>query len=119
MNIKELVESWFAIWENGDFEKLPLSDQFKHTSPYGTILGREAYMELIRANKSKFLGHRFEFRDTLFEGNRACIRYTTSKASFTMEVSEWHYAKDGLIEEIMSYYNIEGVIPANRKLASP
>jgi hypothetical protein len=36
-----------------------------------------------------------------------------------MEVSEWHYAKDGLIEEIMSYYNIEGVIPANRKLASP
>lgn len=115
MTIKELVDRWFEIWIIGDFENLPLSDTFKHTSPYGTFQKNE-YLKLIAANKDKFLGNKFDFHDLIIASNKACVRYTVSKDDFSMEVTEWHYAKDGLLDEIIAYYNIEGEINTERQL---
>ena len=116
MNAESLVKKWFDIWEKGDFQNLPLSENFRHTSPYGTIEGKEAYMNLVMANKDKFLGHKFDFHDAIYEQHSACIRYTAIKEDFSLDVSEWHYVEDGLIREIVSYYNIEGEISDERKL---
>ena len=119
MEIMDLVNEWFERWENGEFMNLPLSENFKHTSPYGTIEGRKAYIDLIVANIDKFLGHRFEIHDALYEKNIACIRYTAIKDNFSLDVSEWHYVKDGKIDKIVAYYNIEGEIREDRKLTLP
>lgn len=116
MSADLLVRQWFEIWESGNFRDLPLSASFRHTSPYGTITGKEAYSQLVEANKDKFLGHRFEIHDILSSGNKACVRYTAVQDDFRLEVSEWHFIKDGVIDEIFAYYNIEGEISEERQL---
>lgn len=116
MSIEQLVNDWFAKWESGAFHNLPVSDSFKHTSPFGTIDGRQAYISLVEKNKDKFLGHRFEIHDALYGKDNACVRYTAVQGDFSLDVSEWYYIKDGLIEEIISYYHI-GEIREDRQLA--
>jgi hypothetical protein len=41
MNSKTLVEEWFSKWGTGDFTNLPITENFKHTSPFGTINGKK------------------------------------------------------------------------------
>lgn len=107
MNSKELVRLWFESWRNGEYNSIPVTDDFKHTSPYGTINGKAEYLRLVEENKDKFLGYRFEIHDELYEDDIASVRYTAIQEEFKLEVSEWHFVKDGLIKEIVSYYNID------------
>ena len=107
MSTKQIAKKWFDKWEEGDFRNLPISEHFKHTSPYGIIDGKKAYINLVEANKDKFLGHRFEIHDIIYDKNKACIRYTAIQEDFTLEVSEWHYMEANKIKEIVAFYNIE------------
>lgn len=118
MKAKELVKYWFEKWETGDFYNLPIADHFKHTSPFGTISGKEQYINLIEKNKDKFLGYHFEIHDAIYNKNKSCVRYSAIQKDFLLDVSEWYYIKNGLIEEILAYYHI-GDIPQERKLSSP
>ena len=115
METKTLVKKWFDCWENGDFQNLPISEDFKHTSPFGTIDGKKAYEDLVAANKDKFLGHTFEIHDGLYEENHACVRYTSRQGEFKLDASEWYYIEDGLINRIVSYYHM-GEIRSERKI---
>ncbi len=117
MTAKQLAHAWFEKWRQGDYQHLPITDDFIHTSPYGTIHGREAYLALVEANKDKFLGHEFQSHDLLSADDRACIRYTAVQGDFRLEVTEWHYVSQGKIREIVAYYNIPGEISEERKLA--
>lgn len=119
MEIYDLVNEWFERWENGEFMDLPISENFEHTSPYGTIEGKKAYTDLIVANIDKFLGHNFQIHDGIYEENKACIRYTAVKENFSLDVSEWHYVNNGKIEKVVAYYNIEGEISESRRLSLP
>lgn len=116
MDTRALVEKWFEVWTIGDFENIPVSENFKHTSPYGIIAGKNVYLDLVLPNKDKFLGNRFEIHDAIYEEEKACVRYTMIGQQFLMEVTEWTYCKNGLISEIVAYYNIEGEISDERKL---
>ena len=118
METKALVSQWFAQWEAGDFLNLPIAANFKHTSPFGTIDGKKAYLDLVQENKDKFLGYRFEIHDALYDPGRACVRYTGVQGDFRLDVSEWYYVKDGLIEEIIAYYHI-GEVREERQLTNP
>ncbi|NIR47430.1 nuclear transport factor 2 family protein [candidate division KSB1 bacterium] len=118
MELKRLVKKWFDKWEEGDFLHLPISENFKHTSPFGTIKGKNQYISLVKANKDKFLGYRFEIHDEIYDNDRACVRYTAIQGDFKLDVSEWYFVKNDLIETIISYYHI-GEIRDERKLANP
>ena len=116
MDLKDLVKQWFDKWEKGDFLNLPISENFKHTSPFGIIEGKKAYKNLIEENKDKFLGYEFEIHDVIYESNKACVRYTAKQGQeFSLDVSEWYYAKDNLIEQIIAYYHV-GEIRDERKI---
>ena len=119
MQSEILVKQWFEFWENGLFQDLPFAENFSHTSPYGTISGRKNYLEIVEMNRDKFLGHHFEIHDAIYMEEKACVRYSAIKDDFKLEVSEWHYIKEGLIQEIIAYYNIEGEISDERKLEIP
>jgi len=112
-----LVKKWFDKWEEGDFTNLPISENFKHTSPFGTINGKTEYISLVKENEDKFLGYRFEIHDKIFDNDRACVRYTAIQGDFKLDVSEWYYIKHDLIEEIIAYYHI-GEIREERKLSN-
>ncbi len=116
MNSEQLVKKWFELWSTGDFLNLPVADHFKHTSPFGTIAGKTVYLDLVKENKDKFLGYVFELHDGIYEPNRACVRYTARQGEeFSLDVSEWYYIKDNLIEEIIAYYHI-GEVRQERQL---
>lgn len=117
MNLRELVKKWFVKWQEGDFHALPISDNFKHTSPFGTIDGKKAYISLVEANKDKFLGYHFEIHDEIYEKHKACVRYTATQGDFTLDVSEWYYTENDAIAEIVAYYHI-GEIRDERKLSN-
>lgn len=107
MNSRKIVKLWFDRWEKGDFMNLPLSENFQHTSPYGTINGKDQYFKLVNANKDKFLGHHFEIHDEIYDEERACVRYTAVQGDFNLEVSEWYAIRGDKIDKIVAYYNIE------------
>ncbi|MBL6445991.1 nuclear transport factor 2 family protein [Fulvivirga sp. 29W222] len=116
MDTKKLVKAWFDQWESGDFLRLPVTENFRHTSPFGTIYGKKAYFDLVEKNKDKFLGQHFDLHDGIYETNKACVRYTARQGDdFSLDVSEWYYFKNNLIEEIVAYYHI-GEIREERKL---
>jgi len=113
---ESLVKEWFDKWKNGDFINLPISDDFKHTSPFGTIDDKKAYIDLVKENQDMFLGYTFEIQDSIYETNEGCVRYIARQGhDFRLDVSEWYYIKDNLIYEIISYYHI-GEIREERKL---
>jgi hypothetical protein len=116
MELKTLIEKWFNQWETGDFLHLPISENFKHTSPFGTIDGKKEYIRLIKENKDKFLGYRFEIHDEIYDKKKACVRYTAIQGDFKLDVSEWYFVKKDLIEAIVSYYHI-GEIRDDRKFS--
>ncbi len=116
MDMNKLVKQWFDKWDQGDFHHLPISDNFKHTSPFGTIEGKKAYIDLVQENKDKFLGYTFEIHDEIYESDSACVRYTARQgADFKLDVSEWYYGEDNLIRDIIAYYHI-GEIREERKI---
>jgi hypothetical protein len=104
--IEELVKHWFSCWETGQLHELPLAGNFRHTSPFGTIEGRQAYLALVKHNETKFLGYSFEIHDIIIGEDNACVRYTGKQDDFTLDVSEWYYVKNDLISEIVAYYHI-------------
>lgn len=119
MESKQLVKKWFDKWSKGDFMDLPVTENFKHTSPFGTISGKKAYFDLVNENQDKFLGYNFEIQDGIYGTDMACVRYTAKQGeSFNLGVSEWYYIKGNLIEEIFSYYHI-GEIRKERELETP
>jgi hypothetical protein len=115
MTTKTLVKTWFATWEEGDFQSIPVSDDFRHTSPFGTIEGKTAYFELVEKNRDKFLGYKFVIHDALYGDENACVRYTATQGEFKLDVSEWYYIRDNRISEIIAYYHI-GEIREERQL---
>ncbi|XOV78811.1 MAG: hypothetical protein ACFHVJ_18065 [Aestuariibacter sp.] len=112
---QSLVAFWFACWETGDIDSLPIAESFTHTSPFGKIDGKKAYLELVQQNLDKFLSHRFEIIDGLYEPEKACIRYLAIQTDFELAVTEWHYCKNGQIHDIVAYYHI-GEIREDRQL---
>ncbi|WP_250432393.1 nuclear transport factor 2 family protein [Hanstruepera flava] len=116
MNLKDIVELWFEKWRSGDYLNLPISENFKHTSPFGTITGKQQYLDLVKKNEDKFLHQTFYIHDAIYETDRACVRYTAKQGhDFSLDVSEWYYVKDNLIEAIIAYYHI-GEIREERKI---
>lgn len=70
---------------------------------------------MVQSNMDKFLGYKFLIHDLLCEENRACVRYSAKQDEFELEVSEWHYCENGLINNTISYYHI-GEIKEERQL---
>jgi hypothetical protein len=116
MKMQQLVEQWFEAWDTGNLADLPISENFKHSSPFGTIEGKKAYMELVQKNRSKFLGYTFQIHDAMYDHNKACVRYPARQGKdFKLDVSEWYYTHENRIDEIISHYHI-GEIIDSRKL---
>lgn len=119
MKSEILVKNWFDKWEQGDYRNLPVAENFKHTSPFGTINGKKAYLDMVHKNKDKFLGYTFKVIDAIYEVDKACVRYSAIQGNdFILDVSEWHYIKNDLIEEIVAYYHI-GEVREERRLKNP
>lgn len=101
MNSK-LANAWFDAFRDRDISKLQLADDFVHTSPYGEIRGREAYLNLVRENSEAFFGPTIEILDVIEDGDKAAVRYLVNGNA----ACDCIYVRDGLVSEIYSYYHV-------------
>ena len=116
METQRLINQWFGLCQSGDYNSLPLAPNFSHTSPFGTIRGKDAYLKVISANEDKFLGYSFEILDSMHQGSTACVRYLAKQGeNFQLHISEWFYTTEVAIEKIVSYYHI-GEIREERRI---
>ena len=100
---RKLAERWFEAFRDKDITKLErvLAEDFVHTSPFGEIKPRQAYLDLVRANPEAFFSPVIEIQDILDCGNKVAVRYLVNNNP----ACDCIYTQDGQIMEIFSYYH--------------
>ena len=106
--MQHLIHAWFEGWATGEYRSLPLAEGFTHTSPFGVVEGRDAYLALVEANEAAFLGFTFEIHDELYGNGVAAVRYTARKGRITLDAGEFFRGDDSGITAIVSYYDTGG-----------
>ncbi|NVJ60384.1 MAG: nuclear transport factor 2 family protein [Gammaproteobacteria bacterium] len=107
-NIDPVVAKWFACWERGDTDDLPISDDFEHTSPFGTIKTKLRYLEIVNKNKKDFLGNSLKVTKQIKQEGDVCVQFEqkNKNTGLEMTVCEWYEIEDNKIKRIRSFYNI-------------
>lgn len=98
---REIAESWLAAFQSRDISKLVLADDFVHTSPFGEIRGKNAYLDLVRANEEAFFSNTIKVIDFLDGDDRFAVRYLVGN----MAACDIIYVRDGKIAEVFAYYH--------------
>ena len=100
---KNLAEAWFEGFRNKDAVQLEniLAESFVHSSPFGEVKSRKAYMDLVKANPTAFFTPVIDIQDIISEGDTSVVRYLVSGNP----ACDCIYTKDGKITEIFSYYH--------------
>ena len=109
--VRETVQGYFtALKERRGWESF-LSDDLaftSFTSPNRRITGKDAFLEGTKRFYSSYVS--FEVRDTIVEGDRACVltRYevrTPDGNTFSSDVAEIFTVKDGRISSFAIYFD--------------
>lgn len=107
-NLHPVLAKWFSCWESGNTEELPISEDFSHTSPFGTINPKSKYLDIVNKNKKDFLGNTLTVTKQIREGDNVCVQFEqkNSNTGLEMTVCEWYVIEGDLIKEIRSFYNV-------------
>ncbi|NVJ65947.1 MAG: nuclear transport factor 2 family protein [Gammaproteobacteria bacterium] len=102
------VQKWFDCWNCGNIDDLPITDDFSHTSPFGTISPKSQYMQIVNKNRKDFLGNSLTVTAHIQDGNQVCVQFDQKNANTSLEmtVCEWYQFEGDLIKSIRSFYNI-------------
>ncbi|MEM7532009.1 MAG: nuclear transport factor 2 family protein [Chloroflexota bacterium] len=98
---RAVIDGWLDAFRTKDISKLELTEDFVHTSPFGEIKGRQAYLDLTMANPDAFFSSTITTLDVLDCGDKFAIRYLVDD----MPACDCIYVRDGQIAEIHSYYH--------------
>lgn len=99
---RKLVDAWFEAFRKKDISLLELAEDFVHSSPYGEIKGRQAYLDLVRENSEAFFSPTLEIQDVLECGDKFAVRYLVNKNP----ACDCIYVREGQITKIYSYYHV-------------
>ena len=101
---KQLADAWFEAFRAKDVDQLEraLAEDFMHTSPYGEVRSREAYVTLVRENPEAFFSPVIEILDMIESDDSVAVRYLVSGNP----ACDCIYGRDGAITAIYSYYHV-------------
>jgi hypothetical protein len=101
---RKFVDAWFGAFRDRDISKLErtLAEDFAHTSPYGVIRGRQAYLDLVRENSEAFFSPVIEILDVIEGDDEFAVRYLVDGNP----ACDCIYVSDGQITEIYAYYHV-------------
>ena len=107
-HLHPVVRRWFSCWESGNVDALPITEDFRHTSPFGTIESKAHYLEIVYNNTQDFLGNKLTVTKQIREGDNVCVQFEqkNENTGLEMTVCEWYSLRGDLIKEIRSFYNI-------------
>lgn len=106
--IEDLTRRWITVWTDGDPFAFPLAADFEHTSPYGTIRGRDRYLEtVVPAAKANVMTLTVE--SVIVSGDEGAVRYRMEGPSGGVtEACDWLRFERGALARVWSYYERHG-----------
>lgn len=111
-----LARVWIESWRDGTPERIPLAQDFTHTSPLGRMKGREAYLDWVKPLAAQNV-RQLEIRRILASGREAAVHFEMQTPQGAVEVCDWIVVRDGEITEIHSFFDAtvlrEGAEPAS------
>ena len=101
---EELAIAWIEGWIEGRPDDIPLAPDFVHHSPFGTIEGREVYLEKVKpmaANNVVSLN----ILKVLAAENEAAIWFEMSTPHGVIPACDWVETEGNQIKTITSFYD--------------
>lgn len=99
---RKIVDAWFDAFREKDISKLKLAEGFVHSSPFGEIKSRKAYLDMVRDNEEAFFSPTLEILDVVEDGDKFAVRYLVNNNP----ACDCIYVRDGKITKIYSYYHV-------------
>lgn len=101
---ERLARAWIQGWIDGKPDDIPLADDFVHSSPFGTVRGRETYLEWVKPMAEKSVAG-ITIRDVIGAEGRAAITFDLETPAGIVPSCDWVFVADGTIREVNSYYD--------------
>ena len=103
-----LARIWIERWNDGTPDLIPLAEEFTHTSPFGRVGGRQAYLDWVKPLAAKNVTELRILR-VLPGEDAAAIHFEMQTPKGPVECCDWVVVKDGRITEIRSFYDATGL----------
>ncbi len=101
---ERLARRWIEGWNAGTPEAIPLADGFVHTSPFGTIEGRDNYLATVKPMAATNVAS-LKIVRTLGSDRDAVIWFEMHTPNGVVQVSDWVRVDGNEIVAITSFYD--------------
>lgn len=101
---EQLARAWIQGWIDGDPDSIPLANDFVHTSPFGTIEGRDIYLEKIKPASSANVAKLTILR-TMGADDQAVVRFDMETRHGTIPCVDWVTVNGDRITSVHSFYD--------------
>jgi len=102
--VEKLASIWIDYWIAGKPDEIPLAENFTHLSPFGTVSGREKYLEWVKPLAAKNVASLKIFK-TLGKGDEAVIWFEMKTPNSVVQCCDWVHTIDSEIVSINSFYD--------------
>lgn len=102
LNYLKIAEEYYTGWETSDKSLLKLSPDMKFSSPDGNFSSSEEFLNTCW----QYSGMKMNNKVFLTGGNNVCVKYEFTLPNGAVKPCvEWLTFENGLINEIMVFYN--------------
>ena len=109
LSAEELARIWIEYWNEGRPDDIPLAEDFKHTSPFGQVQGRQEYLQWVKPLAAKNVAD-LTIKRIIVAGDEAAIHFEMQTPEGPVQVCDWVSVHMGLITEIYSFYDARNLI---------
>ncbi len=99
-----LARAWIDGWNAGKPEEIPLAREFTHSSPFGTVKGREKYLDWVKPMAAENVTT-LKIVKTLGGDGNAAIWFEMITPNGTVQCVDWVETSNGEIVSINSFYD--------------
>lgn len=107
---RELATGWIVAWIEMDLDWLHdhLTEDFVHRSPFGSLAGRDHYLETVVPMAQKSV-QKLVIKRVLAEQDQAVIWFENHTPAGVTESCDWLFIKGDRIAAIQSFYDSSAV----------
>ncbi len=99
-----LARAWIDGWNAGQPDENPLAPGFVHTSPFGTVSGRETYLDWVKPLAAKNVTA-LKIMRTLGNDSECAIWFEMTIPGGVVQVCDWVQTEKDQIVAITSFYD--------------
>jgi hypothetical protein len=102
----ELAAGWIEAWIRMDMAWLRehLAPSFVHTSPFGRLEGRDAYLATVEPMARKSVTT-LSIKGIVADGDQAAVWFENTTPKGVIPTCDWLRVEGSLIREIRSFYD--------------